>query len=78
MGSRPGFIVDHRVPADGGEPPNQYVAQISIQVRCHFPPRASREEVLAALDDAYRQAEQEVWRHPWGPAAQKLWLKEPG
>lgn len=65
MGSRPGFIVDQRHPADGGISPNAYAPWISVQVRCHFPPRATRGQVINALSEAYLEALEEVETHPW-------------
>ena len=65
MSKRPEFIVDHTQPADGGKPPNQYAAYVSIQIRCHFSPNASREEIRLALLDAYGKALAEADTHSW-------------
>ena len=69
MSSRPGFVVDHRVPADGGTPPNQYVGQVSVQVRCNWPPRATRDEVSHALYMAYLDACRALEDHERPPVA---------
>jgi len=60
MSSRPGFVVDHNQSADGGVSPNQYADRISVQVRCHWPPLATEEEVRQALMDGYEKAVAEL------------------
>lgn len=60
MSRRPGFVVDHRVPADGGKPPNQYRDLISVQVRCNWPLLSSRTQVIEALGQAMGKALAEV------------------
>ena len=69
MSRRPGFVADHRVPSDGGIPPNQYVGQVSVQVRCNWPPRATRAEVLHALAEGYAKALAELDAHERPPRA---------
>ena len=56
MSARPGILVDVRRPADGGVSPNRYVAVISAEIRCHWPPRATAAEVEGVLAEAYLQA----------------------
>lgn len=56
MSRRPGFVADHRQPADGGVSPNQYHALISVQVRCNWPPLATRAEIEHALAQGYALA----------------------
>ena len=60
MSQRPGFVVDHQVPADGGVSPNAYVPVISVQVRCNWPPRATYEQVIEALGAAMGKAMAEL------------------
>lgn len=67
MSARPGFVVDHRVKADGGEPPNQYPDRISVQVRCNWPPKATHDEVVKALAAAYGAAIRELIAHERPP-----------
>ncbi len=67
MSSRPGFVLDHRVPADGGTPPNQYVGQVSVQVRCNWPPKATYDEVIKALAAGYMAAVKELIAHERPP-----------
>lgn len=67
MSSRPGFVLDHWQAADGGVSPNVYAAVISVQVRCHWPPRASVEEVRQALMDGYEKAAAELERMRGAP-----------
>jgi hypothetical protein len=59
---RPGFVIDKTAPADGGRPPNQYHALVSVQVRCNFPPLARRQQVMDVLVAAYVEAADEVAR----------------
>lgn len=59
MGSRPGFVIDHTEKADGGQPPNRYADLISVQVRCNWPPRADRDQVLVTLARCYAKAVEE-------------------
>lgn len=68
MSGRPGFVVDHRVPADGGESPNAYVAQVSVQVRCNWPPLATQAQVVTALADACLEAIAEFQSHERRPS----------
>lgn len=56
MSRRPGIVVDHTQPADGGVPPNQYHALISVQVRCNWPPLATEAEIQQAMTDAFVKA----------------------
>jgi len=53
MSQRPGFVHNYNQHADGGKSPNQYADRISVQVRCHWPPLATPDEVLTALRLAY-------------------------
>lgn len=56
MSSRPGVVVNVERPAEGGESPNRYVPWITAQVRVYWPPTSSYAEVVAALNEAHRQA----------------------
>lgn len=62
MAPRPGFVVDHFTPADGGKPPNRYHPVVSAQVRCNWPPLATDEQIREALMRAYEKAVAEVER----------------
>lgn len=64
MSSRPGIVVDHNQPADGGVTPNLYPHRISVQVRCHWPPLATEEEIRLALADGYLKAVAELASDP--------------
>ena len=56
MSARPGILVDVRRPADGGVSPNRYVAVISAEIRCHWPPRATEKEIIDVLEEVVEQA----------------------
>lgn len=60
MAQRPGFIVDHFIKADDRWPlsksPNTYPDVISVQVRCHWPPLAPKQEVRNGIIDAFLKA----------------------
>ena len=57
MSRRLGFVVrvDHE--SDGGVSPNAYVPFVTVEVRVFYPPRATRDELDSALQDAFQQAE---------------------
>jgi hypothetical protein len=55
MGHRPHVYVIRREPADPGVSPNQYVPQITVEVRAYWPAR-ERHRVRAILDEAYAEA----------------------
>jgi hypothetical protein len=52
VGRRRSVHVVHRVAGDGGETPNRYIPEITVDIRVHFPPNASRRDALIALHDA--------------------------
>lgn len=55
MGHRPGFLISRRVPCDGGESPNAYFPQVTVEVRVYYPARQMElaAEVLAeAVEEA--------------------------
>lgn len=56
MSRRRGFETTVRRPADGGEPPNQYVPQITVQIRGYWPPGTEAKHVLSALTEAVLNA----------------------
>lgn len=60
MAQRPGVQLTAHRPADGGEHPNRYFPTISAHIRVYWPPKATRDEVLQALTDAYLQAGEEI------------------
>ena len=62
MTRRPGFVVDHFVSADGGVPPNQFHPVVSAQVRCNWPPLATKAEVRQTLEQVYLKALAELDR----------------
>lgn len=65
MSSRPGIIAVIRQDADGtgatmgttsGYSPTAYMPIITAEIRLHWPPRATREECLEALNRCVEQA----------------------
>lgn len=56
MSRRDGIQITVKREADGGETPNRYVPLTSAHVRVYWPPRATIDEVYAALDAAYDDA----------------------
>lgn len=56
MARRPGFAVTVRADADGGVSPNTYMPLITAEVRLFWPPRATREQCLDALNDCVEEA----------------------
>jgi len=61
VSARPGYTVTKRVAVDGGESPNAYVGQITVEIRVHYPPRQIEhvQRVLdAAVDDAIVELEE--------------------
>lgn len=70
MAQRPGFLVSMVVPCDGGESPNAFVPQVTVEIRVHAPARQMRlaAEVLA---NAMAEATLEMGRRledPYGRA----------
>lgn len=61
MSRRPGIVVDHTVTVDGGVPPNQYHGLVSVQVRCNWPPLATRQEIQDAMTAAFAKAVVEMF-----------------
>ncbi len=57
MSSRKSVVVTMRVPVDGGESPNQYVGEVTVQVRVHYPPLTS----FAVVSGTVREATAEVY-----------------
>lgn len=55
MSSRLSAVVTLRVPVDGGEPPRQYVPEVTVQVRVHYPALTPMPAVLEILDAAYAE-----------------------
>jgi hypothetical protein len=55
VGHRPHIYVIRREPADPGVSPNQYLPQITVEVRAYWPAR-ERHRVRAILDQAYAEA----------------------
>jgi hypothetical protein len=56
MSARPGIQITVRREAEGGEHPNRYVSCVSAHIRVYWPPKATREEIYAALGEAYGAA----------------------
>ena len=56
MARRPGFGVTVRHDADGGQSPNFYMPLITAEVRLFWPPKATREQILDALEQAVEEA----------------------
>ncbi len=62
MARRPGFVVNASREADGGTPPNNYIAAITVEIRAFWPPNADWHQVLDTIDDALRKARAEFDR----------------
>lgn len=45
---------------NGGEPPNAYIPEITVEIRAHFPPHISKDEVRAALFQGFHDAAVEL------------------
>ncbi|WNN93991.1 hypothetical protein SEA_NITRO_35 [Arthrobacter phage Nitro] len=56
MSSRPGIVTKQSVPADGGESPNRYAPFVTAEVRVFWPPKATHEQVMDAIDKAADEA----------------------
>jgi hypothetical protein len=56
MSRRPGAYAIVRLQADGGESPNSYAPEITAEIRIHWPPKATRDQIDAALAAAWSQA----------------------
>jgi hypothetical protein len=60
MARRPGVLVRVKRDAPGGESPNAYVPELSVQVHANWTPLTPFEQVHEALWDAYVQTVDEV------------------
>lgn len=60
MSSRLSAVVTLRVPVDGGEPPRQYVPEVTVQVRVHYPALTQMDQVLAVLEDAVAEVRERL------------------
>jgi hypothetical protein len=60
MARRESVYVVKRVPADGGEPPNRYIPEITVEIRVHFPPDVNRDKVLKAITDAWADGVEKI------------------
>lgn len=56
MGRRHGRITIARRDVDGGQEPNKYLGQVSVEIRIFAPPHTGSEDVQIALDEAYEAA----------------------
>ena len=70
MSHRPHAYASVKVPAHRGNPPNTYVPEITAEVRVYWTPTSTRDEIVAAaeqaFDDVYRQinAQPETYGQP--------------
>lgn len=62
MSNRPGLRVTIRKPADGGASPNRYVPVITAEIRLHWPPKATADDIDAALSAAIDEARMALTR----------------
>lgn len=60
MSGRPGIVASAYVPADGGESPNAFKPFVSAEIRCHWPPLATDEQIRQAIDDAMHDALRQI------------------
>jgi hypothetical protein len=60
MAARPGVTVSVRRSVDGGRPPHNYIAAITVEIRAFWPPLASASEIEAALQEAVTKAREEI------------------
>lgn len=60
MSSRPGVVTKQSVPADGGESPNRYAPFVTAEIRVFWPPKATDEEIDAAIYRAVTEARKRV------------------
>lgn len=56
MSGRPGILVSTKTPADGGESPNRYAPEITVEVRVYWPPKATDAEIYGALHEVWKRA----------------------
>lgn len=50
-----------RIPVDGGESPNAYIPQITVEIRAAWPPNLGHETTVGnALTEAYTEALNEI------------------
>lgn len=77
MASRDGFVLRVDVPCDGGVSPNRQIPQVTVEVRCHWPRRATQTEVFDALAKAIDQAADEYDRVASDPSPENVWLQPP-
>lgn len=59
MSARPGFTITKRVSVDGGESPNAYVPQVTVEIRVHYPARQVH-RAADVLGDAIAEARREL------------------
>ncbi len=65
-----------RIPVEGGQSPNAYVAQITVEIRAYWPPGLGHEqEVVQAIAGVCAEAVAAVITDP--PPAQNGWVREP-
>ena len=60
MSARPGIVANAYVDADGGESPNQFKPYVSAEIRCHWPPLATDEQIRQAIDDAMHDVIEQI------------------
>lgn len=78
MAKRDGVIVRVDVPCDGGVSPNRQIPQVTVEIRLHWPRRATQTNIDMAMLQAVGKlmlAYQE--RSAEAPAPQNVWLQPP-
>lgn len=74
MSSRPNVYVCRRVPVDGGESPNAFYPQVTVELRTFYPSRQverALEEFEVAVVEARQKLEEKVREYrEWADAAQ--------
>jgi hypothetical protein len=56
MSRRPGILVNSYVEADRGESPNRYSMGVTCEIRCHWPPLATDEQIMEAMQKCWQDA----------------------
>lgn len=77
MARRDGFVLRVDQPCDGGQPPNQQIAQVTVEIRCHWPRRATQSDVFNALSQAVDRAADEFDRVASEPSPENTWVVPP-
>ena len=64
MSHRPHAYASVRLATHGGNPPNRYLPVITADLRVYWTPTTRRERIIAALDQAYKIALDQINAQP--------------